>query len=228
LDWLLPVATPLSSHTYGGAACVEPSVEPISTADLSRTDEQGAVIVVVEPVNLDSPGETLDFEVSLDTHSVDLSTDSGRPGDADHQYRAYRVGGWLGRAQRRASRLRQALLPCQRERHAFDGRSYRANLDTSRSGCAGTCFQMGVSDMNMNSRHTLIMLVCCLIPLAAFAALFVFNVPVDNVLLFTLVLLCPLSHLLMMKSMLNVDDAHHDAHQHIAETRKQHERQGAP
>lgn len=54
--------------------------------------------------------------------------------------------------------------------------------------------------MNMNSRHTLVMLVCCLIPLAAFAAMFVFNVPADNVLLFALVLLCPLSHLLMMKS----------------------------
>lgn len=54
---------------------LDPSVEPVSTAGLSRVDEQGAVTVVVEPINLDSPGETLDFEVSMDTHSVDLSMD---------------------------------------------------------------------------------------------------------------------------------------------------------
>ena len=41
----------------------------------TRTDEQGAVVFVVTPVNLDSPDATLDFEVVMDTHSVDLGWD---------------------------------------------------------------------------------------------------------------------------------------------------------
>lgn len=36
-------------------------------------DEQGAVTVEVIPLNLTNPGETLDFQVSMNTHSVDLS-----------------------------------------------------------------------------------------------------------------------------------------------------------
>lgn len=36
-------------------------------------DEQGAVTVEVAPLNLPGPGETLDFQITLDTHSVDLS-----------------------------------------------------------------------------------------------------------------------------------------------------------
>lgn len=39
----------------------------------TRVDEQGAVIVSVTPLNLSAPGATLDFEVTLETHSVDLS-----------------------------------------------------------------------------------------------------------------------------------------------------------
>jgi len=42
---------------------------------LARTDSQGAVEFVVTPLNLTTPGETLDFDVSMNTHSVDLSWD---------------------------------------------------------------------------------------------------------------------------------------------------------
>lgn len=77
--------------------------------------------------------------------------------------------------------------------------------------------------MNMNPKHTFVMLLCCLIPVAAFTAIFVFNIPINNVLLFGLVLLCPLSHLLMMKNMLNGDDAHRKAHQPIVETNQRRE-----
>ena len=38
-------------------------------------DEQGAVTVEVGPLNLENPSETLDFEIVLNTHSVDLSMD---------------------------------------------------------------------------------------------------------------------------------------------------------
>jgi hypothetical protein len=40
-----------------------------------QQDAQGAVTVLIQPLNLDAPGETLNFEVTLDTHSVDLSMD---------------------------------------------------------------------------------------------------------------------------------------------------------
>ncbi len=60
---------------------VEPTqvVTPVQTLPSfesdSRLDEQGAVTVAVTPLNLDDPGDTLDFEVSMNTHSVDLSMD---------------------------------------------------------------------------------------------------------------------------------------------------------
>lgn len=43
--------------------------------EMTRIDEQGAVIVQVTPINLDMPADTLEFDVSLSTHSVDLSMD---------------------------------------------------------------------------------------------------------------------------------------------------------
>jgi Protein of unknown function (DUF2933) len=51
------------------------------------------------------------------------------------------------------------------------------------------------------SRHMLIMVLCCLIPLAALSAIFIFKVPVSQTLTFGLILLCPLGHLLMMGMM---------------------------
>lgn len=39
---------------------------------LERVDQQGAVTVTVIPLNLSNPGETLDFDVSFETHSVEL------------------------------------------------------------------------------------------------------------------------------------------------------------
>ena len=41
----------------------------------AQTDKQGAVTFAVTPRNLAAPGATLDFAVSLSTHSVDLSWD---------------------------------------------------------------------------------------------------------------------------------------------------------
>ena len=43
--------------------------------ELTRLDEQGMVTVEVTPLNLGMPGDTLVFEVSMNTHSVDLSMD---------------------------------------------------------------------------------------------------------------------------------------------------------
>lgn len=55
----------------------QPAATPIlpETSDLAREDGQGSVVVVVTPLNLDSISETLEFDVSMNTHSVDLSMD---------------------------------------------------------------------------------------------------------------------------------------------------------
>jgi len=48
------------------------------------------------------------------------------------------------------------------------------------------------------NRHTLLMILCCLIPLAAMGAIFVLKIPAPQVLTYGLILICPLSMLLMM------------------------------
>jgi len=53
----------------------------------------------------------------------------------------------------------------------------------------------------MKKSHWILMLLCCLIPLAGIAAIVLFRVPTSNVLYFALVLMCPLLHLVMMRSM---------------------------
>src|SRR5512138_3646623 len=40
--------------------------------DMTRIDEQGAVIIEVTPLNLGTPADTLEFDISMNTHSVDL------------------------------------------------------------------------------------------------------------------------------------------------------------
>ena len=44
-------------------------------SELARLDEQGAVVFEVTPLNLGTPADTLEFQVSMNTHSVDLSMD---------------------------------------------------------------------------------------------------------------------------------------------------------
>jgi hypothetical protein len=46
-----------------------------ASQDLTRLDSQGAVTVEVKPENLSNLGDTLAFEISMSTHSVDLSMD---------------------------------------------------------------------------------------------------------------------------------------------------------
>ncbi len=70
----------------------------------------------------------------------------------------------------------------------------------------------------MEKKHFVIMLLCCLVPLAAIAAVTFFRIPLNNLLTFGLVLLCPVSHLLMMKFMMNGHEHGEQEHAHHGQT----------
>lgn len=61
----------------------------------------------------------------------------------------------------------------------------------------------------MNKKHVLLMAACCLIPIAGFALVSLFNIPLKSVFFYAMILICPLSHILMMKFM-----GHGSEHQH--------------
>jgi uncharacterized membrane protein len=68
----------------------------------------------------------------------------------------------------------------------------------------------------MNKRHIWLMLLCCLLPILGLAAIFLFNIPVNTVLYFGLVLLCPVAHFFMMGSMQDHSDQQKATHGHSA------------
>lgn len=81
----------------------------------------------------------------------------------------------------------------------------------------------------MTRKHTLIMLICCLVPIAALVAIAVFEIPVNPVVYGIILLACPLSHLLMMKFMVHdhkqqdsLEHSHHSTLQQSSEQARNH------
>lgn len=79
LTLILVACTPSQASTdqtdpqSAASVSTEPSLD--DAGDLTRSDQQGAVTVNVTPLNLADPSDQLEFDIALETHSVDLSMD---------------------------------------------------------------------------------------------------------------------------------------------------------
>lgn len=69
--------TGISSNPEVASAKSQPTSTQAQSvsSDMVRKDNQGAVEFTVQPLTLNPTGDTLTFEVSMNTHSVDLSMD---------------------------------------------------------------------------------------------------------------------------------------------------------
>ncbi|HAL15186.1 MAG TPA: hypothetical protein DCP32_00085 [Anaerolineaceae bacterium] len=75
-----PTEVPTRAPTTPSLPTSAPEPTPVNQtapeeSGLEREDAQGNVVVIVTPLNLDLPSDTLDFDIALDTHSVDLKMD---------------------------------------------------------------------------------------------------------------------------------------------------------
>jgi hypothetical protein len=61
--------------TVVGGSSADPAPQKDSSQGMTLSDDQGAVTVKVKPDNLRNPGNALVFEISMSTHSVELSMD---------------------------------------------------------------------------------------------------------------------------------------------------------
>jgi uncharacterized membrane protein len=59
----------------------------------------------------------------------------------------------------------------------------------------------------MKKSHMLIMLLCCLVPIAGLAAVYLFKVPLSGVVYGAMFLICPIAMIFMMKSMMQDHNA---------------------
>jgi hypothetical protein len=71
-------------------------------------------------------------------------------------------------------------------------------------------YHLNREEIAMSKKHTFIMIACCVIGMGGVAAIFLFKLPVNSVLVGLMLLVCPLSHLLMMSMMGKQDQQHHE------------------
>lgn len=62
----------------------------------------------------------------------------------------------------------------------------------------------------MARKHLILMVIGCLLPLTALAAIYLFQIQVSTVLLFGLFLLCPALHLFMMRDPMEHPSSHQE------------------
>lgn len=67
--------TPQPTIVLTKEAAVPSGNDTNSSADLTRSDEQGMVMFEVTPINLATTANPLEFHIAMNTHSVDLSMD---------------------------------------------------------------------------------------------------------------------------------------------------------
>lgn len=68
-------ATPAPLPSDPAPVSASPSDSATQFDSAMRTDGQGAIIFEVTPLNLNAPANTLEFDIVLTTHSIDLSMD---------------------------------------------------------------------------------------------------------------------------------------------------------
>lgn len=61
----------------------------------------------------------------------------------------------------------------------------------------------------MHKKHMLLMLACCLIPIAGIIAIGALSIPITSVVQVALVLMCPIMMLVMMFTMRDHEHSHH-------------------
>ena len=66
-------ATPLQIDPQPDTASTAPS--SASSGSETRVDEQGAIVIEITPLNLDASTDILEFNVVMNTHSMDLNMD---------------------------------------------------------------------------------------------------------------------------------------------------------
>jgi len=67
----------------------------------------------------------------------------------------------------------------------------------------------------MGKKHLILMILCCVVPMGVFFVLFALGIPLNRLFLFAMILLCPLSHIFMMRGM-----KHHGQDDHASESTK--------
>lgn len=70
-----PVSNAIPTPTNDPALLPTLFPNTAGSSEMTRTDEQGAVIFTVTPLNLGAPADSLEFDVAMNTHSIDLSMD---------------------------------------------------------------------------------------------------------------------------------------------------------
>lgn len=67
----------------------------------------------------------------------------------------------------------------------------------------------------MSKKHLILMILCCVVPMGVILVLFALGTPLNRLFLFAIILICPLSHMFMMRGM-----KHHEHDDYALESKK--------